>query len=253
MLIKSGLRVLQSVIAISLLLLVAGQTNSQSVGAFDGLTGEYRGSRKGDNFIVWIDSSDAVEAGQQAALLLFNEQDRPRLENFLRNIIDNPAEYYRRVCEEANQNEYGRNHFPDYFRVWNTKGGLILLQDGSFGGRLPVDWEKIENRKQPGHIRNEEYISLNGREYAIKNIRRSRKTGDLASVQLTRTGFIQNFFDNPVIKLTRMEQSTPTHKLLGSYLNSKFDAMKRINMGDATVFNDLPEGCNSIFFGVPEG
>ena len=82
MLIKSGLRVLQSVIAISLLLLVAGQTNSQSVGAFDGLTGEYRGSRKGDNFIVWIDSSDAVEAGQQAALLLFNEQDRPRLETF---------------------------------------------------------------------------------------------------------------------------------------------------------------------------
>ena len=169
------------------------------------------------------------------------------MENFLRNIIDNPAEYYRRVCEEANQTEYGRNHFPDYFRVWNTKGGLILLQDGSFSGRLPVDWEKIENRKQPGHIRNEEYISLNGREYAIKNIRRSRKTGDLVSVQLTRTGFIQNFFDNPVIKLTRMEQSTPTHKLLGSYLNSKFDAMKRINMGDATVFNDLPEGCKTSF------
>ena len=52
MLIKSGLRVLQSVIAISLLLLVAGQTNSQSVGTFDGLTGEYRGTHKGDHFIV---------------------------------------------------------------------------------------------------------------------------------------------------------------------------------------------------------
>ena len=247
MLTKSGFRVLQSGIAISLLLLVAGQTNSQSVGAFDGLTGEYRGSHKGDNFIVWIDSSDAVETGQQAALLLFNEQDRPRLETFLRNIIDNPAEYYRRVCEKANQTEQGRNHFPDYYRVWNTQGGLILLQDGSYSGRLLVDWVKIESRKQPGHIMNVEYISLNGREYAIRNIRRSSKTGDLTSVQLTRTGFIQNFFDNPVIKFTRKKQSTPTHKLLGSYLNSKFDAQKRMNTGDATVFNGLPEGCKTSF------
>lgn len=70
----------------------AGQQNA---GSFDRLAGEYHGVTDGDSFIVWVDVLPAVEAGQQAALLLFREEDRPRLETYIKQITANPAGYYR--------------------------------------------------------------------------------------------------------------------------------------------------------------
>ncbi len=250
-------------IAISILFLTAGQGNSQpddelavdaqsrptanrqAVGTFDRLAGEYRGTSKGDAFVVWVDVSPAVEEGQQAALLLFEERDRPRLETYIKRIVDNPAGYYRKVCEEAESTEYGY-HFLDLYKVWNTQGGLALLQDGFYGDRLPRDWEEIESQEYPPQLRTEEYIVLREREYAIRRIRRSTKTGVLESVQLTRTGFIQNFFDNPVISLTRVDNALPSFKLLGSYLDGKFKALEELGQGGETLPAHLPDVCKPL-------
>ncbi len=235
-------------ISISLLFLTAGQANSQpgeelavdtqrepaanrqTVGPFDRLTGEYRGTYKGDALVVWVDASAAVEAGQQAALLIFREHDRLRLESYMASIIDNPAEYYRKVRERAGSDER-KDRLPDLYKVWNTQGGLALLQDGFHGGSLPPDWDEIESQEYPPYLRTEEYIVLGEREYAIRRIRRSVRTGALESVQLTRTGFIQDFFDNPVISLTRADNALPTFKLLGSYLDGKFKALQKLGLG----------------------
>ena len=259
----AGCRGLKFLIAISLLFLTAGPANSQpgeelavdaqrgpvanqqTVGTFDRLTGEYRGTHKGDSLVVWVDALPAVEAGQQAALLLFREQDRLRLESYMTSIIDNPAEYYRKVCKEVDHIEYGY-HFPDFYKVWNTQGGLALLQDGFHGGRLPPDWEEIESQEYPPYLRNEEYIVLGEREYAIRRIRRSAKTGALKSAQLTQTGFIQNFFDNPVISVTRVDNAPPSFKLLGSYLDGKFNAQQELGRSGTTLPSDLPDVCKRL-------
>ena len=174
---RSGCQGLLLGIAVSLVVLTACQAQApngaeraasaqrtppadpQAVGTFDRLAGEYRGTSKGDAFVVWVDALPAVEAGQQAA---------------------------------AGER---KGRLNDLYRVWTTQGGLILLLDFQ-GVRLPPDWEEIEGGDYPPYLRNQEYIVWQGREYAIRRIRRSAGTGALESVQLTQTGFIQKFFDN---------------------------------------------------------
>ena len=256
---RSGYQGMKFLIVILLFLSTACQTNNRSddemvsdrkrgavanrqVGTFDSLPGEYQGRYKGTSFVVWVDTSVSPEGGQQAALLIFDEQDRQRLESHLKNIIDNPAENYRKLCAEVEHNEYGY-HFPAFSRIWNTQGGLVLLHDGFENSRLPADWEEIKSQKYSNHLFNEEYIVLGQREYAIRKIRRSSKTGALESVQLTRTGFIQNFFDNPLITLRRVDNPLRTFKLLASYLDSKFKTLQELNQAPTTTPTDLPEFC----------
>ncbi len=255
-------------IAIFLVFLTAGQANSQpgdelavdaqrgsaanrqTVGTFDRLAGEYRGTSDGDAFVVWVDVSPAVEEGQQAALLLFEERDRQRLEAYIKRIVDNPAGYYRQVCERTGSDER-KGRLNDLYRVWNTEGGLVLLHD-FHGERLPPDWEEIQGGDYPPYLRNQEYIFWREREYAIRRIRRSAKTGALESVQLTQTGFIQNFFDNPVIGVTRMDDAPPSFKLLESYLDAKFaawqelDALHQPGRDGTTALPSLPDACNRL-------
>lgn len=255
-------------IAVSLVFLIAcqaqGQTgderaggdqrglaaSQQNAGSFDRLAGEYHGVTDGDSFIVWVDVLPAVEAGQQAALLLFREEDRPRLETYIKQITANPAGYYRQVCERAGSGAR-KGRLNDVYRVWTTQGGLILLLDFQ-GVRLPPDWEEIEGGDYPPYLRNQEYIVWQGREYAIRRIRRSAETGALESVQLTQTGFIQNFFDNPVISVTRADNAPPSFKLLGSYLDAKFAAWQELDalfapfQGDAPSPPGLSEACKLL-------
>ncbi len=229
-------------------------SDRQTIGTFDRLAGEYRGTSKGDPFVVWVDASAAVEAGQQAALLIFRERDRPRLETYIKRIIDNSADYYRQVCERAGSDKR-KGRLNDLYTVWNTQGGLALLQDFQ-GVRLPPGWEEIESQEYPPHLRTREYIVWREREYMIRRIRRSVKTGALESVQLTQTGFIQNFFDNPVIGVTRVDNALPSFKLLGSYLDAKSAAWQKLDallaalhepgQGGATVRPDLPEVCKPL-------
>ena len=84
------------------------------------------------------------------------------------------------------------------------------------------------------------------REYAIRRIRRSAKTGALKSAQLTQTGFIQNFFDNPVISVTRVDNAPPSFKLLGSYLDSKFNAQQELGRSGTTLPPHLPDVCKPL-------
>ena len=223
----------------------------QTAGSFDRLAGEYRGTSDGDAFVVWVDALAADEEGQQAALLLFQEQDRPRLETYIKRMIDNPADQYRKVCERAGPDGH-KNRLNDLYRVWNTQGGLILLMDGFHRDHLPLGWEEIESQEYPPFLRNQEYIVWQEREYAIRRIRRSAETGDLESVQLTQTGFIQNFFDNPVIGVTRVDDASPSFKLLGSYLDAKFAAWEKLDAsyqpdrGGATVLPTLAGVCKTL-------
>lgn len=225
-------------------------TDRQTAGTFDRLAGEYRGTSDGDAFVVWVDALPAVDVGQQAALLLFREEDRPRLETYIKQITANPASSYRQVCERAGSGAR-KGRLNDLYRVWNTQGGLILLLDFQ-GVRLPPDWEEIEGGGYPPYLRNQEYIVWQGREYMFRRIRRSVGTGALESVQLTQTGFIQNFFDNPVISLTRVDNAPPSFKLLGSYLDAKFAAWQELDalfapfQGDATLRPGLSEACKLL-------
>ena len=268
MLRRSGCRVLQFGIAVSLVLLTAYQAQGQpgteravearpspsadrkTAGTFDRLAGEYRGASDGDAFVVWVDALPAGEEGQQAALLLFREEDRPRLETYIKQIITDPADQYRKVCGRAGSGER-KGRLNDLYRVWNTQGGLILLHDFQ-EVRLRPDWEEIEGGDYPPYLRNQEYIVWQEQEYAIRRIRRSAGTGTLQSVQLTQTGFFQNFFDNPVIRVTRADNAPPAFKLLGSYLEAKFAAWQELDalfapfQGDATSRPSLLEACKLL-------
>lgn len=269
MLRRSGCRGFLFGIAVSLVLLTASQVQGQTgderavearlgpaadrqpFGSFDRLAGEYRGTYDGDTFAIWVDALPAGEEGQQAALLIFREQDGLWLETYIKQIIANPADQYRKVCERAGSDER-KGRLNDLYRVWNTQGGLALLQDGFPGDRLPADWEEIESQEYPPFLRNHEYIFWRDREYAIRRIRRSARTGALESVQLTQTGFIQNFFDNPVIRVTRVDGASPSFKLLGSYLDAKFaawgelDASYQPDPGRATARPTLADLCRNI-------
>ncbi len=266
---RSGCRGFLFGIAVSLVLLTACQARGkpgderavearprpvadrQTFGSFDRLAGEYRGTYDGDTFVIWVDALPAGEEGQQAALLLFREQDRPRLETYIKRMIDNPADQYRKVCEQAGPDGH-KNRLNDLYRLWNTQGGLILLMDGFHRDHLPLGWEEIESQEYPPFLRNQEYIVWQEREYAIRRIRRSVETGDLESVQLTQTGFIQNFFDNPVINVTRVDDASPSFKLLRSYLDAKFAAWEELNAsyqpdrGGATVRPTLAGVCKTL-------
>ena len=214
----------------------AGQQNA---GSFDRLAGEYHGVTDGDSFIVWVDVLPAVEAGQQAALLLFREEDRPHLETYIKQITANPAGSYRKVCEQAGSGAR-KGRLNDLYRVWSTQGGLALLHDGLQVDPLPADWEEIESQKYSPRLRTAEYIFWQEREYMFRRIRRSARTGALESVQLTQTGFIQNFFDNPVISVTRADNAPPSFKLLGSYLDAKFAAWQELDALFAPFQSDAP-------------
>ena len=148
------------------------------------------------------------------------------MENFLKNIIDNPAEYYREVCAKADHIEDGY-HFPDFYRVGNTQGGLILLQDGLHGSRLPADWEEIKGRAHLSHctMRSIFCTSTGIRDQENPSFRQNRCIGK-RSIDSYR--FIQNFFDNPVIRLQRVDDPPSTFRLLGPYLDSKYNAQQQL-------------------------
>ncbi len=169
----------------------------------------------------------------------------------MKRMIDDPTGSYGQICERAGSDER-KGRLNDLFRVWDTQGGLIVLQDGFHGDPLPPDWQEIEGGDYPPYLRNQEYIVWREREYAIRRIRRSAGTRALESVQLTQTGFIQNFFDNPVISVTRVDSVPPTFKLLGSYLDAKFaaweelDALFAPDRVRATVLPSLADACNLL-------
>ena len=76
---------------------------------------------------------------------------------------------------------------------------------------------------------NDEYIFLREREYMVKEVRRDPETGELIDLRLTQTGFIQNFLDNPKLRLEKNETATGGVELLADYVNAKFAAHNALN------------------------
>ena len=113
-------------------------------------------------------------------------------------------------------------------------GQVYRSAQGPGLGMIHGCWEQ---QPEPGISRfprgywmmNDEYIFLRGREYMVKQVRRNAKTGELKSLQLTRTGFIQNFFDNPKLRLERVETGTGELRLLADYVEAKSSVLKALD------------------------
>lgn len=113
------------------------------------------------------------------------------------------------------------------------RNGLVLIHG---------DWEhqpeiKISRNPEGYWMMNDEYLFLRGREYMVKEIKNSSRSGELTSLQLTQTGFIQNFFDNPRLRLARIEGASTGPELLANYVKAKFAARNALNK----VFENLPQ------------
>ena len=117
--------------------------------------------------------------------------------------------------------------------------GLVLIHG---------DWEQLHelemNRFPEGYyMGNDEYISLRNREYMVKELRRDPDTGELRDLRLTQTGFIQNFFDNPRLRLDRAGAATAELELLANYVNAKFTAYNALNRSLEGVPQDSVPTC----------
>lgn len=117
--------------------------------------------------------------------------------------------------------------------------GLVMILGG---------WEQqtelgISRFPQGYWMMNDEYIFLRGREYMVKQVRRSAETGEMKSLRLTRTGFIQNFFDNPELRRERVETGTGELRLLADYVRAKSSALKTLDAALEGVPQDSVPPC----------
>lgn len=187
-------------------------------GRFSGIEGEYRGTIKRTEMTLWA----AMIAGQGEeerglALIFFPSAQRQEQEDRLRRMTDALLAPGQDRCDLVNV----------YDQVYRSEQGpgLVMILGG---------WEKQHElgitRFPRGYwMMNDEYIFLRGREYMVKQVRRSADTGELKSLRLTRTGFIQNFFDNPKLRLERVETGTDELRLLADYVRAKSSALKALD------------------------
>ena len=108
---------------------------------------------------------------------------------------------------------------------FGARAGLVLVHGDWY--QKPV----LKINRFPGSywMVNDEYISLREREYMVKEFRRDPETGELIDLRLTQTGFIQNFFNNPRLRLARIETASAELELLAGYVNAKFAAHYALN------------------------
>ena len=108
---------------------------------------------------------------------------------------------------------------------FGARAGLVLVHGDWY--QKPV----LKINRFPGSywMVNDEYISLRERKYMVKEFRRDPETGELIDLRLTQTGFIQNFFNNPSLRLARIETASVELELLAGYVNAKFAAHYALN------------------------
>ena len=190
---------------------------------FAAMRGEYQGTSKGEAVRVWVEPLPVASGpADTVALLVFREARREALLAHMQTIAADIDPYYREVCANAVYLEEDQRYYISYPYTGIPDAGLALLQ----GRGLASDWERIDYRT--GRILNEEYIHLRGKEYAIRKLQRDPDTGLLQDIQLTRTGFLQNPLDNPVVQLQRLHSQPAEAELLLAYLRSKSDALEDV-------------------------
>ena len=184
---------------------------------FSGIEGEYRGTVKRTEMTLWAATISGQGEERGLALMFFPSEQSRAQEDRLRRMTRALLALGQDRCDliKVYDRVYRSAHGP----------GLVMILGG---------WEQQPelgiSRSPRGYwMMNDEYISLRGREYMVKQVSRSAKTGELKSLRLTRTGFIQNFFDNPTLRLERVETGTGEPRLLADYVRAKSSALKALD------------------------
>lgn len=235
---------LRGALSLTLLLLMALVAGAQPTepGSFRGLAGEYRGTTKQTPLTVWVTPAAVPGGGEAAILMLFPETERRALVARLELFAGDQEALYRRACDDARITEYGYDYNSAFARIWQSGGALVFIYPGpGRRGLLGSGWRSVTSKS--GLLRNEEYVSLRGREYMVREVKRDPRTGRLAEVRLTQTGFLQNFFDNPKLRLSAADAPAGVLKLLNGYVRAKYAAMENLQIGGASLPSDPPAIC----------
>ena len=213
------------------LIVSSGVPGAEEERRFSGIEGEYRGTIKRTEMTLWaaVISGQGEERG--LALMFFPSEQRLAQEDRLRRLTDALLAPGQDRCDLVNV----------YDQVHRSEQGPGLMM-------ILGDWEQqpelgISRFPQGYWMMNDEYIFLRGREYMVKQVRRSAETGELKSLRLTRTGFIQNFFDNPTLRLERVGAGTGELRLLADYVRAKSSALKALDAAIEGVPQDSVPPC----------
>lgn len=195
------------------------------------LAGEYRGTVKRTPMTAWAAPVAGPLGGHAVALLLFPESERDDLVARLERLTGDQAPLYRLACDGVRVTEYGYEYDSAFTGIWNTGAALVFVHSGpGEPGSLGSGWHDATIRDRT--LSNAEYARLRGREYMVSRITRDPETGELTRIRLTRTGFIQNFFDNPTLSLVRVDTPAGVLDLLAGYVKAKDAAMQELQVGD---------------------
>ena len=184
-----------------------------------GIAGEYGGTVKRVEMTLWAAPVPGPGGEKALALIFFPAEQRQAQASRLRRLTDAFLASGQHRCDIENV-------FDQVYRPGSgIRPGLVLVHGG---------WEQqseLELRRFPeGYwMVNDEYIFLREREYMVKEFRRDPDTGELIHLRLTQTGFIQNFLDNPKLRLEKNETATDGVELLADYVNAKFAAHNALN------------------------
>ena len=192
-----------------------------------GIEGEYRGTVKRTEMTLWAAMIAGPDEEKALALMFFPTARQQAQVDRLGRLTDNLLTAGSSRCDLENILEQVYRPGPA------ARNGLVLIHG---------DWEhqpdlKISRHPEGYWMMNDEYLFLRGREYMVKEIKSGSKSGELTSLQLTQTGFIQNFFDNPSLRLARIEAVSTGPELLANYVKAKFAARNALNK----AFENLPQ------------
>ncbi len=192
-----------------------------------GSAGEYRGVVKRTEMTLWSALLTGPGGERGLAVMFFPSAERQAQADRLRSLTGALLAPGQDRCKLEDA-------FEQVYRPGDgVRAGLVLVQGA---------WEQrpaLKMRRYPeGYwMINDEYSFLRGREYMVKEIRLDSGTGKLDSLQLTQTGFIQNFFDNPRLRLTRNEAGNADVELLADYVKAKYAARNALN----AFFENIPQ------------
>ncbi len=189
---------------------------------YSGIEGEYRGTVKKVEMTLWATPVTGPGGAKVIALMFFPSTQRQVQTDRLRRLTDALLTSRQHWCDI--EDVFNRMYRPGS----SARAGLVLIHGGwDDAHSLKPDWRSVTPKSYL--MSNDEYIFLSGREYMVKEVRRDPGDGELIDLRLTQTGFIQNFFDNPRLRLARIETASAELELLAGYVNAKFAAHNALN------------------------
>ena len=183
------------------------------------IAGEYSGTLKRVEMTLWATLVTGPGGEKALALMFFPAEQRLAQTDRLRHLTDAFLASGQHRCDIVNV-------FDQVYRPGSgVHPGLVLVHG---------DWHQkpvLKMNRYPGSywMVNDEYVFLRGQEYMVKEVRRDPDTSELIHLRLTQTGFIQNFLDNPKLRLEKNETATDGVELLVGYVNAKFAAHNALN------------------------